>query len=293
MKEISKFFAPKPAIPLSHYTGIASVLGMARTEVFWASNPYYLNDTQEVVHACGVLRQQLSILLQTLPKDHEMSEFLWQLQRWAKNFTDTHYNIFIFSLSEQPNLLSQWRSYTPHGKGVSLMFEPSQLENIAGKADCVLAKCLYQVHEHKALIHTLIAMICDTFRQRRESIDVSKEHPDNRYFRFLEEFRGDFLRALCIIKHPAFAEEQEWRLISRYFPNFHDEKICLREGASMLVPYIELPFPDERPVFREILLGPSEHQNLAMSALSMLVSRHQLSGLTRNTQTPYREWRRG
>lgn len=290
MRQIDSFFYQQAPSTLYHYTGIAGLLGMAGSRSVWASNAYYLNDSREVVHACDVLDEGLKPHLVFGNPASPETRFFGQLKEWVNHFRTTHFNVFIFSLSTEPSLLSQWRSYTPHGKGVSIGFSPTVLSRIAGESHSVLARCLYHEADQREMIGSLLEKILITFRQREPSIDVSRAHPSQCYFGFLEEFRGDFLRVLCSIKHSAFSEENEWRLISPYYPSYTVAAVKFREGASMLVPYIELPLPKTGPVFEEVILGPSPHQNLSMSALSMYLSSEGLCNQTSNSSLPYREW---
>ena len=128
MRKSHHFFAPFVNRTLYHYTGISSLLYIAENNRLWASHVYYLNDSREIVHACSILK----VLLEGQINKHQDDEreFLQQLADWVKSFEQTPYHLFIFSLSEEPNLLSQWRSYTPHGKGVCLGFSQGYLNNM-------------------------------------------------------------------------------------------------------------------------------------------------------------------
>lgn len=290
MREVESFFHQAAPTELFHYTGIGAVLGMAKTRSAWASNAYYLNDSQEVLYACKILDEELKPRLVFGDQSSSEVKFLNQLGKWVNSFRKTYYNIFIFSLSQERSLLSQWRSYTPHGKGVSVGFSPEAISKIAQNSQAVLAKCIYTREAQGEILRGLIEKILITFRQRESTINLSLEHPSNHYFKFLEEFRNDFLRVLCVIKHPAFEEEKEWRLISPYYESYVVPAIKFREGASMLVPYVEFPFPPVGQVFETVILGPSQHQNLSMSALAMYLSNQGLCSTTVNCTIPYREW---
>lgn len=217
MREIDSFFSEVVEKSLYHYTGIGSLLGISKTKTLWASNVYYLNDSKEIIHACEVLDQVLMPRITVgTPNDPEV-EFLRQLQAWVGFCKTTTYNIFVFSLSEVPSLLSQWRSYTPHGKGVSIGIAPDVLNELAKDSNLRIAKCLYESHDQLEVISSLIEKMLITFRNELRNIDKSKAHPSQCYHPFLENFRGDVLQVLSIIKHKAFEEEREWRLISPYY----------------------------------------------------------------------------
>src|SRR5687768_16395809 len=111
MRTIDEYFQAEPDASLFHYTGIGSVIGMAKSGAIWASHAYYLNDSREVIHACDIL---ISTIKARVNENHGAPaeiEFLPQLALWAASFKRNYYSIFIFSLSEERSLLSQWRSY--------------------------------------------------------------------------------------------------------------------------------------------------------------------------------------
>jgi hypothetical protein len=290
MREVDSFFLEKVDRILYHYTGVGSLLGIAKTEALWASNVYYMNDSKEITYACDILEEVLGSLLASGTYSNPEVEFLKQLKDWISLCRTTTYSIFVFSLSEKASLLSQWRSYTPHGKGVSIGFAPEILNNLVQSSRLRIAQCLYKKVEQVEVIRSLIDKLLTTFRQELPIIDTSKAHLSQCYHPFLEKFRGDVLQVLSIIKHKAFQEECEWRLISPYYPKYTLPVIKFREGASMLVPYVELKFGKSRPIFEEVILGPSSHQNLSMSALSMFLSNQSLCNRTVNCVIPYREW---
>lgn len=290
MRDLDHFFASSPDEPLYHYTGVGALLGAAKSKSLWASHVYYLNDSKEIVHACEVLETLLRPKVAAAGNATE-ALFLTQLMDWIKRFQATEYCLFVFSLSEEASLLSQWRSYTPHGKGVSLGFSPTVLASIARKSDLRLARCLYQTFEHEEVLNSLIEKLLYTFRIRPPVIDPRAAVAEQCYHPFLEGFRGEVLQVLAIVKHREFREEREWRLISPYYPRYVTPKISFREGASMLIPYIELPLPvDDGPVFDTVTLGPSSHEPLSISALSMFLSNQRLCNTVCSSNIPYRKW---
>lgn len=288
MRTIDSIFVSKVTIPLYHYTGIGSLLGVTTGDSLWASSISYMNDSKEIVHACETVENVLRARL-VFGEDNEELQFLKQLLEWTKSCSKVAHTMFVFSLSEKPSLLSQWRSYTPHGKGVSLEFTPSKVNEIAHTSEMRIARCVYETAEQEEVISILIEKLLVNFRQELPTMDVSKKAPSQCYYGFINQYTSDIFQVLAIIKHSAFQEECEWRLISEHIPKFKDPRLKFREGASMLIPYIELPLGN-RPFFNNIILGPSQHQNLNMSGLSMFMSNQGISKQLTNCQIPYREW---
>ena len=289
MRQVDTFFENEATIPLSHYTGIGALIGIAESESLWASSISYLNDSKEIVHACEILERIIEPRI-SQEGTTEISRFLYQLKEWVKSCKNTAHTIFIFSLSEEPSLLSQWRSYTPHGKGVSLEFSPDKINSIAKSANMRIARCIYERSEQEEIMNALIEKLLQSFRQKLTDIDTSKWHESQSYHGFIIEYTNDIFQVLSIIKHGAFREEREWRLISQHYPKYTDSIIKFREGASMLVPYIELQLGKDKPYFNNVVLGPTQHNNLSMSGLSMFLSNRQLCQQTTSSGIPYREW---
>lgn len=228
MRQIDSYFSNKSDRDLYHYTGIGSLLGITESKSLWASNVYYLNDSKEIIHACDVLKDVLAPRLAFGDQNSEETIFLKQFLDWINTCRITMYNLFIFSLSEEPSLLSQWRSYTPHGKGISIGFSQDILDTLIENSTLRLAKCLYERNEHEEVLGSLVEKLLITFRRELPNIDVTKNHPTQRYHDFLEGFRGDVLQVLSLIKHKAFEEEREWRLISPYHPKYTIPEIKFR-----------------------------------------------------------------
>ena len=237
MRKIDEFFESRPKKTLYHYTGIGALLGIEQSESLWASCVYFLNDGKEIVYAQKLL---IKLIKEKVKEAHGIEAgFLNQFIEWVKPFNNIPYNMFIFSLSEEQNLLSQWRSYTPHGKGVSIGFSPMVVGNIIKENKLKIAKCRYDNDEHSEIMNILLERMLHTFRNSHHRLDTSKEPHNQEYHKFLEQFRGDILQVFSTIKHPAFKEEKEWRLISKYYPSYVVPEIKFREGASMLAPYTE------------------------------------------------------
>lgn len=289
MRDIEDYFSTASPT-LYHYTGIGALLGISSSSAIFATHAYYLNDSREITYATSRLIE-VAATFDSCVDDVErklLSQFIKWLDRLKQPLP-----IFIFSLSEQASLLSQWRSYTPHGRGVSIGFSTKLVQSITKVNQCRLAKCLYDQGQHIELVRSLLEKLFISFRRERNELDVSREHLGTCYHKFFEKFLGNLLQVLAIIKHPAFAEEQEWRVITSYRPVLKDAHIEHREGSSMLIPYTRLKLqrlPGEKYLFEKIVMGPSPDQNLAMTSVGTFISVNDLSGHLSNCAIPYRKW---
>ncbi len=105
MRQVDSFFSPTADRTLYHYTGIRGLLGIVDSRADWASHIYYLNDSKEILHACEVLGRLLS--KNENVGDAAEGEFRSQFRDWLDTFRRDPFHIFVFSLSEEPSLLSQ------------------------------------------------------------------------------------------------------------------------------------------------------------------------------------------
>lgn len=296
MIEIEKYFKDELNRSLYHYTGIGSLLGISKSNSLWASSVYYLNDGEEIIYAQKKLISLVEKKINTASE--RLKEFLVELIGWLKAFTGGTFNLFVFSMSEERSLLSQWRSYTPHGKGVSIEFTPDIIKKIKHKNDLQLTRVRYEQDEQIQILEMLLDGITKKFDDQKDIADFYKKSNNQNYQGYLEKFRGDVLTVFSMIKNPAFKEEKEWRLISKYYASYVTPRIKYREGASMLVPYMEFelerfydnPLHSHPVFFKSVCLGPAVHAEMSINALSQFLSNQKIAHETINSKIPYREW---
>lgn len=216
----------RPGSTLFHYTSPAGLEGILRTHSVWASSINYLNDEDEFRFA---FRRMVSVL-KPFVKDRPY------LQRWVEAITDyssrsTRFHLGVFSLSEESDLLSQWRGYAP--SGFSIGFSRRRLAEIADAADFTLAECVYENREQRDLLRKkVVKWVAEYDRQ------IASGTPKDGAL----EAAGtlllvDTLRLAPLLKNPAFAEEREWRLISRV-TRADSGEWQIRVKGTHFVPYL-------------------------------------------------------
>lgn len=178
MRQIEEFFPRATNQTLFHYTSVESLLGMAKSEALWASHVYYLNDSREILHACDRLARSLHLILDQHAANAEERSLLLQFGAWSKSFERDKYCLFVFSLSEEESLLSQWRSYTPYGKGVSLALGPSTLNRIIELNGLRIGRCIYEEAEQFEILSSLSERLIQTFRREQPSPNPGADPSD-------------------------------------------------------------------------------------------------------------------
>ena len=83
------------------------------------------------------------------------------------------------------------------------------------------------------------------------------------------------LPTVAAIKHPTFAEEQEWRLLSTSWGA--SESLRFRPGSAGLVPYVEVSLPDD--AVAHVIVGPGRYPRVRISGVAQLLERHGMGGV--------------
>lgn len=279
------YFTQTPALPLYHYTGISSFMKISQNGQIWASHIRYLNDTQELVHAIELFEEVIELAtFNTHYNDTKRAIYLKALHSWIQENKDANsHHLYVFSLSEVPSLLSQWRSYTPHGKGVSIGFSVERLGSMARANQCRLGKCVYEQADKWNLFNALL----ETLWQFCDSI-ADEDWSASMYQDAIAAMANTIFPILALAKHDAFIEEQEWRFISPYQTTL--DTAHFREGTAMLTPYIPLNIPDGETRFDSVIMGPTPHESLSLPALKTFCKQQRVCDDVFSSEIPYRVW---
>lgn len=285
-------YAERPDCTLYHYTSLTGAKGIVDTGYLRATEIRYFSDAAEMKHAGDHLSWGISFLEGF---GNSNQTLLDQLREWLAERLNAGHMLYVGCFTANGNLLSQWRSYCPPAKGVSLGFDPAKLSTSATSQRWQLGKCIYDKKEKESIVMLILTEIERLAKERGENTDRSKRAPANSFHDVFEEIESDLLLAAALLKHPAFQEEQEWRLVSPVISNYVEAPIEYREGPSMLVPYMNFRLPeapDRRVDINHAFLGPTPNASISMHSLSNYLSKSQASprqGLS-SCQIPYRPW---
>jgi hypothetical protein len=143
------------------------------------------------------------------------------------------------------------------------------------------SSCLYDRDQQEKLIHALLEELDENIaRQTR---------PDAEQHSFPG---GGFPAYAPILKDPSFAEEREWRIISRP-QKCTGSRFDFREGNSMLIPFYRFPLDGETgPIpIEEIMVGPTpDRERSEQSVKSFLASQGLEEVKVSHSAVPYRNW---
>ena len=280
--------SPLPDPPLVyHYTKQAGLIGILSGKQLWATKAHYMNDSAEFSHGLALARQKLEQRRNASRTKTERAG----IDVLRRRLTEiAMVNVFVLSFSAERDLLSQWRAYGDRRGSYAIGFRTDALKTLGSSFGFQLSQCLYDAEKQEDLLDAEIdKKLNERFVPKTSAIDASRP----RTIRALNP-SGDFAQRISgitsILKHPNFREEREWRLVSNWL-NSDDPRFGHREGPLGITPFFALPFDERSKVVEEIVIGPSQHRELAESAVTSLLSRAGFRDVkVRHSDTPLRLW---
>lgn len=257
-------FTTVPRETLYHYTSLAGLLGIIGSRVLRASDIRYMNDSAELRHTLDLLNKQVTRrILGGVDHPELMNAFL----DWLSRRIVSGPMLFGASFRSNGNLLSQWRGYANHGKGVSIGFDPARIAHQSAAQGFSIGRCIYDPAAQARLIEEVIDGVERLAAEHADAVGASRVAQS--LFQPIEE---DLLRIAAVLKHPAFEEEQEWRIVSPMLSDPRHDAVQFREGHSMLVPFyrFQLSGDDAEGVsLNHVYIGPSANAELSMHSLRL------------------------
>jgi len=282
---------PKTEGVLYHYTSQKGLRGIVEDRLLKISSVYYMNDANEIRYGAELFKGVM-VKRRGQETNRAIFDFLTELTDCVDRLIGTPHTIFVFSLTEMGNLLSQWRGYTPRdGGGVSIGFSKEGLEKIATPNGFELIKCLYDRDEQLGVLNSELDAIVAKFIVDAPSINIAGRPPTQKYLIYLNQYVERLLKACCRLKDPFFSEELEWRLVSKYYEKYTVPEIKFDERRTTLIPFVELPLDgihDHGRLFEQVYVGPSPNFTLAYTAIVSFLSNKRACNVTINSMSPDR-----
>ena len=269
----SGLYSDIPQERLYHYTSFTGLLGIVDNRALWASDIRYMNDSAELKHAADLIRTEIT---QRIASGHPKPNLLNQFLDWVTHRITNGHMLFASSFRSNGNLLSQWRGYSRLGKGVSLGFDSDYILQCAKQQSFQIGKCIYNCETQRHLISQVVDAVEALAEEYSPETDCKDSRIDNSYHFIFHMIESDLLRIAAILKHPSFREEEEWRVVSPVITDYVNAAVLFREGASMLVPYIEFnltPTGNSNITLEHIFLGPTPNITISMNSLTMYLSK--------------------
>lgn len=289
-------FATKPPSLLFHYTSATGLIGILRSREAWASNVAFLNDIKEVDHAVEYARLAIDNAfgvgrIGPVFVDTRDMALLEDMRLYVGSAAKRYY---IFSLSEERDLLSQWRAYCPPGGGYSIGFPTKQLGLMANEQGFTLAPCIYDENVQYRIVSEFVSAFLLKYRASLASGGTREEDIRKQ---ICWEFGQHVTRFGIALKHRAFREEKEWRLISPMIQEPHAQ-LDYSPTSTRVVPFYRFRLADEHhPKLAKIdgddltvIVGPTSDSTASQMAVQFFLTSTVGGAAHGNSEIPYRTW---
>ena len=252
---------------LFHYCGNAAFMSIIEKKAIWLSDASLSNDTMEgrwinhiaaeYASAQGLSGQRADLFNIRISTVSEL---------WLG---------LALCLSEDGDVLSQWRGYAEDGTGVSIGFSDNVLSKQCasldgGTARCALVPVIYDPEKQIDLLKSTLDFTIGKFQSgeldyRHRTIMSDPDEYDE-WLKRRDVANHEVLEQLIKLfpyihsfKNPAFSEEREWRMILQVLvrggaPDYTDCEY--RSARNKLVPYRPIEIDNDEPAIIEVILGP-------------------------------------
>jgi Protein of unknown function (DUF2971) len=268
LPKIEAYLAQTPPPVLYHYTSISGLQGILASRSLHATAVHYLNDSEEFRRALGQARSYLKETAESYSASQSENDlyygaFLTILQQSMQRIMDL--NVCVFSFSEEADLLSQWRAYSPPDSGYCLGFRSTDLRATLHALGHRLGPCTYGADQQQELVWEAVEAAISPYRDQpptMSSADLAQS--------VVPALFNSLLNIAPFVKHPLFEAEKEWRIVTRPIP---DGEMVFRIGRLMLMPYTSIALASGASVFplAKIVIGPTPHPSLAERAVRGLL----------------------
>ena len=273
---------------LHHYTTPSGMLGITSDRTLWGGHPSWFNDPLEVKYGQLIISDVLKEFLID-ESNSDVIQFINGMKLYVQAFNNTLYDPFVVCFCESGNLLSQWRGYANSGAGYCLEFEISDSTMISSQPEVSpderrpnLRKIIYDPKQQGDLARTYIENVIGSAREALERNRASRgsKPPMSNGTVMAIEAVNILLDMLMTFKHPAFEEEQEWRLVRVKVETYQAESLRFRATTRGIVPYWPIHVyeydSDGQRIFpiKSIRFGPTHEPDSAKRAIELL--KHQL-----------------
>lgn len=255
---------------LYHYTDQNGFMGIFINQELWATKIQYLNDEKEHTLALELTKLYLDELILNVVSNDNFAlivklKYYLGIVPYIKNI-----NICVCSLTENRDLLSQWRAYSRTLDGYSIGFNEFAFESFIRFQGFELSQCVYDPDEQKFLVREMIDKMLIDF-----SSEPDPDYKMEPYYESGNEFLERLAKIAPLLKDSSFAEECEWRVICTV--NF--ENLEFRSGISTLTPFCKVNLDSRKNrdfdrLIDEIIVGHTPHPDLAVSATEAFILKH-------------------
>ncbi|MBV2125756.1 MAG: DUF2971 domain-containing protein [Candidatus Thiodiazotropha sp. (ex Ctena orbiculata)] len=240
-------------------------------------------------------------------QDNLRPEEKHDLQKGVTNVVNMFHG-FGFCLSQEDDLLSQWRGYADNGTGVSIGFSKDKLRDVLNSDIGNPNRMMSDLREVLYVPEEQIESVRGTYNGIKQLVDKGalkppspgglldprsddeKQKERDDYNKLVTELSGNIillLPQLYVLKNKAFSEEKEWRLLTHTLGNSFSG-CSFRPAGNTIAPYCEYRIDGlAGSLLTDIVLGPKNQTPIPVIK-SYLLSEGFGDVVVRRSQATYR-----
>jgi len=228
-------FNSDPPKTLWHYTTADGLLGILESASIYATQLGCLNDVSELRYAMHMVQNAMRMLRARTPGDDPDRDYIFDLiDRVAGADTVPTSDLYVACFSGKEDDLSQWRAYGGGENGYALAFQTQFLFS----QHSIVAPVSYDHQLHLEVAGEVAAAFLD-FKLRGLKRGYDRE---TWTLAFANAWSASLGMVGPMVKHPAFAAENEYRCIHTLDPGEHGS-LEFRQKGGMLARHFPLFFP--------------------------------------------------
>ncbi len=279
---------------LWHYSDAAGALGIIQERELWGTNALFMNDKSELRLVHDLFAERFAADDSGLGSDdREIFESAFWL---SLDETGDDPGIYAVCFCEDGDLLGQWRTYATAGGGYALGFDSASMVDLYTATDSLdLFRVVYD--------RTTQSGAAETLHRRALAVaaEFSKANPSLSDQALATCGQGMAFVAQWLafrIKHDAFKEEREWRLMYRDITQVEDSLTRqFRTGPRGIIPYVSFPLRDlhqrvagddaDMPLVA-VRVGPTAQEDLSVRGMDYLLADHGFGCRAQTSRIPLR-----
>jgi hypothetical protein len=259
--------------PVYHYTtgeAAASILEEAKLR---ATNILYLDDGREMQHSVVYFRQAMA-MRQDAGHGSVGEALNEMIARYLSEVGDyVPPDIWIATFTAQYDCPRQWRRVSEESHGVALGFPAAGIVRAAEAGGALLAPCCYDERSKIEIMSRGLDLLEKLYAKRLKG--GAKMPQADALVRYVVRELALFG---ALMKPSEYADENEWRMV---LCNPSQTAVGARRITALARPeytslYIDLEIADatDRLPISEILIGPSQRQQMTTRAFRTLLYKH-------------------
>ena len=241
---------------LYHYTDFNGLKGILESGQIRATCSKVLNDGTERSYAAEIVIQHLESI-----SSGELHPIILSRLKTPRIFLG---DTFVSCFCEDADLLSMWRGYAGYGGGFCIGFYKGGLQKLAGQHGS-----LVRMHYGSTLSPEL-RIVLEQLHELLLKIPPQSSQDDIQVLSLA-------VATFDLIKHSAFREEKEWRIIRRHVAIAHRE---FMSAPANIKYHVNLSMPKEDPhgtallPIATVVCGPTLRKEETTDALQDMLIRY-------------------